>query len=190
MLSQVRAMAMATGLPIRIIWRDSVPRCGPLGGVCTALKGTRAKVILFLACDMPFVTTGLLHFLIRSFAPDKDALFVRRAKLTGFPFLLRPEVLPKLAEQIRRRDFSIRALAKSLEATTVRLPREWLPQLRNVNTLADWERARRLWPRRAAPIGEVGLKPHTRSGSLRRKSTKSERNDFLDASAVAAGHAL
>ncbi len=62
----------------------------------------------------------------------------RKTKTMNSAFL-RPEVLPKVTEQIGRGEFSIRALAKSRDATTVCLPREWLPQLRNVNTLADWE---------------------------------------------------
>jgi CTP:molybdopterin cytidylyltransferase MocA len=190
MLGQVRAMAMASGLPTRIIRRDSVRRCGPLGGISTALQGTRAKVILFLACDMPFVRAELLYLLFRNFVPGKNALFVRQENRIGFPFLLRREVLPKVIGQIERREFSVRALAKALDAATICLPREWLPQLRNVNTPGDWERARRLWPRPAAKAEEVGLIPHTRRGSIGRKSTESERNDFLAASAVAAGHAL
>ncbi len=40
-------------------------------------------------------------------------------------------------DQIGSREFSVGALARALGADTVCLPGEFLPQLRNVNTLAD-----------------------------------------------------
>src|SRR5437879_712927 len=45
----------------------NVPRCGPLGGIYTALQTTRAQVILFLACDMPFITTELMQTMAAAF---------------------------------------------------------------------------------------------------------------------------
>src|SRR5262245_53027899 len=38
MLTHAKQAAQALGLPVRVIRRDIVPRCGPLGGVLTALK--------------------------------------------------------------------------------------------------------------------------------------------------------
>ena len=59
LLAHVRRAAKELGLPVRVIRRDLVPRCGPLGGVFTALKTSRADAELFLACDMPFVSASL-----------------------------------------------------------------------------------------------------------------------------------
>ena len=64
LLGHVRAAARAAGLPLRVIRRDIVPRCGPLGGVYTALRSTRAEAVMFLSCDMPFVTGELLQRLL------------------------------------------------------------------------------------------------------------------------------
>ena len=64
MLGHVRAAAKATGWPVRVIRRDLVERCGPLGGIYTALKTSEAAVEVFLACDMPFVSTELLRQLV------------------------------------------------------------------------------------------------------------------------------
>src|SRR5258706_6638023 len=60
MLQHVQAAAKATGLPVRVISKDLIPNCGPLGGLYTALKTTKHDAILALACDMPFVTPDLL----------------------------------------------------------------------------------------------------------------------------------
>ena len=66
MLGHIRATAKATGLPVRVIRRDSVPRCGPLGGIYTALKSTPAATVLFLSCDMPLVSVELLQKLLKT----------------------------------------------------------------------------------------------------------------------------
>jgi molybdopterin-guanine dinucleotide biosynthesis protein A len=39
---------------------DLVPGCGPLGGLHAALTEARGEITLVVACDMPFVTAGLL----------------------------------------------------------------------------------------------------------------------------------
>ena len=44
---------------------DAVPGTGPLGGLYTALEGASERVIV-LACDLPFVTTPFLEYLLRT----------------------------------------------------------------------------------------------------------------------------
>jgi molybdopterin-guanine dinucleotide biosynthesis protein A len=68
MLGHIRALAAQLGLPVRVLRRDAVPRCGPIGGIYTALTRTRADAILFLACDMPFVTLAFLKEILRAFS--------------------------------------------------------------------------------------------------------------------------
>src|SRR6266404_5650468 len=145
MLGQVRMAAAATGLPVRVIWRDCVPRCGPIGGVYTALASTTSTAILFLACDMPFVTSELLHFLIKEFQTSAKPLFVRSepGRGRGFPFVLPRGTLKAISAQIERGEFSLGALARLLHAKTARLPRSFARQLANVNEPQDLESARR-----------------------------------------------
>jgi molybdenum cofactor guanylyltransferase len=78
MLERVVIAALGTGLPVMVVgrerpegWRyddvrfviDQVPDRGPLGGLATALEVSGTSV-LALACDMPFVTTEALRWLI------------------------------------------------------------------------------------------------------------------------------
>src|SRR5258707_12187115 len=95
MLGQVQTAAAATGLPVRVIRRDCVPRCGPIGGIYTALSSTTSTAILFLACDMPFVSSELMRRLIKEFQNSGKPLFVRSGPghRLGFPFLLTRETL-------------------------------------------------------------------------------------------------
>ncbi len=174
MLEHVRSLAEASGLTVRVIRRDSLPSCGPLSGIYTALASTRAEWTLFLAADMPFLSTGLLLHLTRQrtassracvtahLAPGsasaavrkagRAALFVCKRGRIGFPFLLPRVILPVIAQQIGRRRFSLQALARRLQCKKVNLPARLSSQLRNINTPQELAEARAAW--RSAPVLE------------------------------------
>jgi molybdopterin-guanine dinucleotide biosynthesis protein A len=145
MLGHIKAAAQATGLSVRVIKKDLVPKCGPLGGVYTALENTASECILFLACDMPFASRELLQLILRRSRKSSRAWFVRTENGAGFPFVLKTIALPTVRQQISRRKFSLQNLALALGVKPVRLPRVWSPQLRNVNTPEDLEETRALW---------------------------------------------
>ena len=43
---------------------DIVPGCGPLGGLHTALTAARGDAVLLVACDMPYLSTPFLAYLL------------------------------------------------------------------------------------------------------------------------------
>jgi molybdopterin-guanine dinucleotide biosynthesis protein A len=136
------------GFPVRVIRRDRVPRCGPLGGVYTALATTQSEAVLFLPCDMPFLGTEAVRCVLEKYIPQSHAVFTRHGNRVGFPFVLNRRAIEKVARQVERGEFSLQALARFLRARIIRVPRKFAPQLRNVNTRSDWETAKRLWNRR------------------------------------------
>lgn len=141
-LGHVLATARELGCKIRVIRRDLTPRCGPLGGIFTALKTSGAETELFLACDMPFVSSVLLKKVIRSLGRQHKAAFIRTGGVPGFPFALRTSALPIVDGQIRRGCFSLRALARTLKAKPVRVPPAFAKELSNINTALDWQVAK------------------------------------------------
>jgi molybdopterin-guanine dinucleotide biosynthesis protein A len=141
----LRAEARKLGLPVRVIRRDAVPRCGPLGGVYTALQSAHAETVMFLACDMPFVTAKFLRVVLRRFGRRRGALFVCSAGHVGFPFVLQRDALAAVTRQIEQEMFSLHELARTLQARRMRVPPRWRAQLRNVNTPDEWKRAQGLW---------------------------------------------
>ena len=143
LLGHVRAVARALALPVRVIRRDLVPRCGPLGGIYTALKTSGTDAVLFLACDMPFVSATLLQTLMVS-ARRAKAVFTREAGRSGFPFLLRRTTLAAVEQQLAAKEFSLQSLAKKLRARTLQPPKS-APELLNINTPEDWREARQFW---------------------------------------------
>lgn len=145
LLWHIRAAALATGLPVRVIRKDLVARCGPLGGIYTALQTTGAEAVLFLSCDMPFISGELLLSLARRLPRRVPALFVKEATRAGFPFIIRRAGLNVVEKHLKERVLSLQALANALEAKNITLPRRRAELLFNVNTLADWAVARKRW---------------------------------------------
>ena len=128
---------------VRVIRQDAVPRCGPLGGIVTALRSSKARAVLFLACDMPLISPALLRRLARASRGAERAVFVAQSGRVGFPCLLPLKLLSRVAEQIAAQEFSLQALAKKLRAHRVILPAR-SRILFNVNTPEDAARAESL----------------------------------------------
>ena len=143
MLASVRATAKLTGLKVRVIRHDILPRCGPLGGIYTALKTSRTNGILFLACDMPLVSAGLLRWLLDSADASTRPVptFVSAARSIGFPFVVPRAALPIVRKQIQRDQLSLHQLARALKAGIIRPPRDWALQVINLNTPEEFRAA-------------------------------------------------
>src|SRR5436190_21184299 len=145
LLAHVRACARNSGQPHRVIRRDLVPRCGPLGGVYTVLATSRAQPIVVLSGDMPFVSADSVKSLLRRLGRRSKALFVTENGRVGFPFLLRRATLPIVERLLARKRLSLQHLASALRARTARLPLRRRHELININTWEDWQAARKLW---------------------------------------------
>jgi len=154
LVGHLRARARSLGWPMRVIRRDLVPRCGPLGGVYTALKTSRAELVVFLACDMPLVSADLLRRMRRRLAAGGSGLWVQQGGVVGFPFCLRRRVLPEVEQLLARGEFSLQALARAAGARSLVPSPAEAASLVNINTREDWESARAFWrqqQRRPAP---------------------------------------
>jgi molybdenum cofactor guanylyltransferase len=136
MLSIIRGTTSELGVPVRVVRRDIISRCGPLGGVLTGLQRTRADAVLFLACDMPFVTGALLRRIHRASHRGADAAFAEQQGRIGFPFLLPQTALAQVEAQIAEQEFSVHALAAALRARRVAVGAK-KNELLNVNTPED-----------------------------------------------------
>ncbi len=143
-LSLIRRTARELNLPIRVIRRDVVPRCGPLGGIYTGLTTNRGGAELFLACDMPLVGAPLLRRLIALFEKSGRASFVRLARRPGFPCIVPTGDAPRIAKQIARNRLSVRELATALKAAYLDVRRPDSDQLLNINTPEQLRAAREL----------------------------------------------
>lgn len=143
-LARARQAAADAGLPVRVIRRDLVPRCGPLGGVMTALRTTQADAVLFLSCDMPFVNAALLVRVLDRLRSGARAVFLERES-RGFPFVIRTASAREVEAFVAAGQRSLQSLSRQLRAASVRLRSGEAHLAVNVNTPEDYEEARRLW---------------------------------------------
>jgi len=126
---------MHLGLPVL---QDLVEGSGPIGGLHTALKTTRADWNLVVACDMPGLTAAFLSDLLAAakqlgctcLAPKTDsglhplcAVYHRRAG-------------DAVEYAIKYKMFKMHDLLKSLDAVSWPVPDDAL--LENVNTPLEW----------------------------------------------------
>jgi molybdopterin-guanine dinucleotide biosynthesis protein A len=137
LLGCVRRNAAALRLPVRVIRKDLVRRCGPLGGLYTALKTTRAFAVLFLPCDMPFISAPSLRRCLSVFDGQRPVFALSRGQ-PAFPIILPVAALPVVKSQIDAGRFALHQLARATAARRVRLPAR---DLFNVNTPDDLAKA-------------------------------------------------
>jgi molybdopterin-guanine dinucleotide biosynthesis protein A len=121
LLSNVRHIAARLDIPVRVIRRDLVPRCGPIGGVITAFHRGRADAVLFLACDMPFITADLLRRVLRASRSGTAPVFATTRDGNGFPFLLPRSALPIVEAQRAKHQFSLQKLSRAVRARELRV---------------------------------------------------------------------
>jgi molybdenum cofactor guanylyltransferase len=132
---------------------DEWPGAGPLGGIATALRASQQPWNLIVACDLPYLTTAWLAYLLSRVASlsaaDSGAEAIVPINAGG------PEPLcaiyhkraePKIVAALDAGDRKVKAILKSLQIETIE-PREWKAfdsdglLFKNMNTPADYEEA-------------------------------------------------
>ena len=149
-ITAIRQTAAALHCRVRVIRRDLRPGNGPLGGIHTGLKTSRAEAEVFLACDMPFITPDLLRKLLARMGPHHDAIFAVSSypepaaegrQMAGFPFVVRSALWPIVEGRLAAGELGLQGLARALRARLWAVPARWRKQLRNINTPEEWTRA-------------------------------------------------
>lgn len=135
------------GLPM---YTDVIPGKGSLGGIYSALARSTNPAALVLACDMPFIKTDLLRFMIAQLDQDTDIVVPRVA---GYPQALhaiyRKTCLPPIRQQLDDNRLKIIRFYQLMrvryldEADCAPYDPDGL-SFTNLNTPAELERARQL----------------------------------------------
>ena len=148
LLQHLKNTAQSTDLPVQILRKDLFPRCGPLGGIATALIQSKQPLSLFLACDMPFVTSELLTEMVQTSLKRNQPLFARSNGQFGFPAIIPKLGLSAVLNLMNQQQFSIQSLASKLKAKPFLVPKTFHWELFNINSPNDWSMAQELWKKR------------------------------------------
>jgi molybdopterin-guanine dinucleotide biosynthesis protein A len=133
---------------VRVI-PDALEGLGPLGGISTALGNSSSEWNLLLACDLPYLTTGWLSFLIhRAEGSEADAVLPQTARgPEPLCAMYRARRGPAIAAELER---GVRKITEALAVLKVEYiaSEEWKAfdsagrLFKNMNAPADYEEAR------------------------------------------------
>jgi molybdenum cofactor guanylyltransferase len=141
---------LQTEVPFPVL-RDLIPNLGSLGGLYTGLRQATTQHIFLAACDMPFLNSNLVHYMIEC-KKDVDIVMARwEQRLQPTHAVYGRRCLPILDEMISRHDMKIQNLIANPSLRVQLLTQLELNRIdpegrsfRNINTPADLEAARAL----------------------------------------------
>jgi molybdenum cofactor guanylyltransferase len=139
LLGHARKNAAGLRLPLRVVRKDLVRRCGPLGGIYSALKTTKAFAVVFVPCDMPFLSAMSLRRCLAAFDGQRPVFAVARWQ-AGFPIILPVALRQVIKNRIDVGKFALHELACVTGARLVRLPAK---EVFNINTPEDLAEAQK-----------------------------------------------
>lgn len=145
LLGHAKAALQSAGLKPKVVDTDRQPGLGPLGGIDTALRSARHSRLLFVGCDMPFVSGELIESFFHAATSGQGAMFTQHERGVGFPFMLLREELPVVEKQIAKGQLSLQRLTKRLKARSWQPPANRVEELFNINTAADLAEAMNRW---------------------------------------------
>lgn len=87
--------------------KDLVPRCGPIGGIYTALSTAQTPLCLCVACDMPFIRPEFLEYMIGRSAGYDVVVPVNDGRMEPLCAIYRDTCVPAIEDRIRTRKYKI-----------------------------------------------------------------------------------
>ena len=130
---------------------DLEPGLGPLAGIHAAMSTAKAPVVLIVACDLPFVTERFLRGLCAELTAEHDAVVPKdtSGRLVAVCAVYRTSCLSSLERRLKRHELAARDFAASMRTRYLEGERLLAldPKglcLKNINTPAELEEARRL----------------------------------------------
>ena len=118
---QLLAAVSALACPDLRIAGDLYAGRGPLGGLLTAFEADSPERVLALACDLPFLSTPLLEFLLEQSGFECDAAVPEdRNGLQPLCAVYRDTCRPRLHQVVDGRNLGVGAFARSLRLRLLR----------------------------------------------------------------------
>jgi molybdopterin-guanine dinucleotide biosynthesis protein A len=96
--------------------RDEAEGKGPLMGICCGLKASSAQYNFVVACDMPFINTSLIKFMLDK-KKGYDILLIRDSEKFHTLFgVYSKSCIPVMEEMIKKGELRVRSIFPELKA--------------------------------------------------------------------------
>jgi len=124
-----------------IITEDIIKEKGPMGGIHAGLNAISKEKGFFVACDMPFLHSGLIKRLIAAAQEsDADCIIPRGPRgVEPLHAVYDSRVIPTIEELLGGDDFSMRHLLKRCECRYVKASGDEEKSFININTPEELE---------------------------------------------------
>jgi molybdopterin-guanine dinucleotide biosynthesis protein A len=117
--------------------KDILPNIGPIGGVYTALKMSKAHNVLVLTVDSPMLQLELIHELINAHLQNDVTYLLGPNRIYPLTAIYNKTSLAVIKMQIEQGNFTVRDCFNNLHCGSVELRASQVNQLANINTLLD-----------------------------------------------------
>jgi molybdopterin-guanine dinucleotide biosynthesis protein A len=125
--------------------------CGPLGGIYSALKYSRAEYNLFVSCDLPFISREFLALLCDTALHTNADVTVPKShdrRLNPVCAVYRRRALPAMRDSLEGREYKVTRFFPRVRCEVIpwrHIAAAGFPPLifDNINTPEDYERAKK-----------------------------------------------
>lgn len=122
---------------------DTRPGCGPIGGICAALKVCQSDFMLVVSCDLPHFTHEFAAFLCTCASPEYDAIVpvTRDGRTHPLCGLYHKRTIKSFEKQIDKGHYRMIDTLNLLHIKQIFLADSMYPDvlLRNINTPEEYE---------------------------------------------------
>jgi molybdopterin-guanine dinucleotide biosynthesis protein A len=126
------------------IYQDLYKDCGPLAGIYTALVKANNAATFIASCDIPFLSTSFIHYVIERDRHNDVTVVLGGNSLEPLCGLYKKSCIPIIKKQLQEGEYAVRACLKKLHTTIlsppIDAPRNRVHPLMNINTPRDYER--------------------------------------------------
>ena len=126
------------------VWPDIYKNCGPLGGIHSALNNSNADWNLVVSCDLPFMTSDFLFFLLKQIKmhDGKTRVPVHDSQAEPLCALYHRSCITEIEKLILKKELKMQNALPKLNTAYVDVPAEFNSSVlfRNINSPADISR--------------------------------------------------
>lgn len=120
---------------------DIIQNIGPIGGIYTALKTSKAEHVLILSVDSPMLSKELLNRLFHPEWKTTDiSYFQHKSQQYPLTAIYSKSSLREIEQQIETGNFKVRDCFDKLRVKAIELTVDEVVQLANINTKEDLRR--------------------------------------------------
>lgn len=123
---------------------DAYEAIGPLGGLYSALKKLPQDFLFVTACDMPFITSDFVSYMLSHLNPDLECVVLCDESGFFYPLggLYSKSLLPKIEDMIECQNYRMQSLIKLSKSRVIPIHETPFSKsiLRNINTPEDYDK--------------------------------------------------